>query len=289
MSNRRTAPKRRGKVPRRAPADVLVEGEASPSTELSWLQRIDWLSLVKILVGVLLVISTASVLAWGAHRYALTTPRFAIDEIVVEGTRRLTREQVLSLSGVQSGDNIFQVDLEEVEVALLENPWVLSARVLRRLPGSLRIELTERVPQALLVLGGHTFLVSEDAEPFKRLEPGDPHDFPSITGLDLDAWARNRPAEQARLVEALGLLNAYERVPLSQAYPAEELHLDSLGFAILTVGSEGIALHLGASPWREKLARAVQVIQKTQAAGGRPGVIFLDNEAHPERVVVRVK
>lgn len=289
MSNRRTKSKQK-RGPTRAPReDVPLDqgGDAELASGPASFPRL--LALLKVAGGIVLVVGTAAAIAWGAHRYALTTPRFAIDDLVVEGTRRLSKDQVLQLAAIRRGDNVFSVDVERSETAVLTSPWIESARILRRLPGHVRIEIKERQPRALLVIDGRMLLVSDDGIPFKSLEPTDPHDLPLVTGLSAAALARNQKAELARLSEALGLLNLYDQLPLHVAYAAEELHLDERGHAVLTVGSEGTALHLGAGPWKQKLLRAVRVLGKSEAAGAPAGVVFLDNEAHPERVVVRLK
>jgi len=288
VSNKRTKQSRK-KGPARAPRDVSALPDDAESEQLGP-ATLGWLgNALKIVLGLALLVGTAAALAWGAHRYAMTTPRFAIQEIVVEGTRRLSRDQLLALGGIRRGDNVFSLDVERAEQAVLDNPWVESARILRRLPGEVRIEIHEREARALVVVGGKTLLVSEDGLPFKQLEPQDPHDLPLVTGLSVLALARDEQAELEQLQGALGLLGAYERLPFAQAYPAEEVHLDDRGHAVLTIGSQGTALHLGAGPWKQKLLRAGRILAKAEASGSLPGVIFLDNEAHPERVVVRVK
>ncbi len=288
MSNKRTKNSRK-KGPTRAPRDASALPEEGESEQFgpATLGRLG--NALKIGLGLALLVGTAGALAWGAHRYAMTTPRFAIKEIVVEGARRLSRDQLLVLGGIRRGDNVFSLDVERAEQAVLQNPWVESARILRRLPGEVRIEIHEREARALAVVGGKTLLVSEDGAAFKQLEPQDPHDLPLVTGLSVLALARDKQAELEQLQGALGLLGAYERLPFAQAYPAEEVHLDDRGHAVLTIGSQGTALHLGAGPWKQKLLRAGRILAKAEASGSLPGVIFLDNEAHPERVVVRVK
>lgn len=295
MSNRRTAPKKKSVFGRahRAPDEAHFSGIAPENDESDDAaprsKRGVIFSVLKILAGTALVCGTAGALAYGAHHYALTTPRFAIRDVSVEGVHRLGRDDVLLAAGVKPGNNIFRLELEKAEAGVLQSPWVASARITRRLPGSVRVEIVEREPRALLVLPSTTFLVSADAEPFKELGPGDPHDLPLITGFDVEALARDRRAELERLEEALTLLDAYEHVSVASVHPAEELHLTETGEAILTIGSQGTALHLGKAPWKQKLYRAVRVLGKSAQSGGVPGVVFLDNEAHPERVVVRVK
>jgi cell division protein FtsQ len=240
-------------------------------------------------LGLSLLVAAVTTLAWGVHRYAQTTPRFAIVNLEIEGTKRLARDDVLATAGLEKGQNLFSVDIPRAENALVASPWISSAHVTRRLPGTVRLQVVERDPRAILVMAGKNFLVSTDGVPFKELGQGDPHDFPLITGISAAELRRDKRAEMERLSRTLILLRQYEELPLGRSHPAQEVHLTDAGSATLTVGSAGISLHLGAPPWKQKLLRAERVLSKAAHAGGTPEVVFLDNDAHPERVVVRVQ
>jgi cell division protein FtsQ len=67
------------------------------------------------------------------------------------------------------------------------------------------------------------------------------------------------------------------------------LHLEPSGHAILTIGRQGSTLALGLPPYARKLAMAAEVMGELRAKNRVPGIVFLDNDAHPERVVVRMK
>lgn len=287
MGNRRTKAEKSAKT--RAPREhsSLFDDSSSfamPRNTRSWV-----LLSLKVVIGLALIVGAVGSLAWGVHRYAQTTPRFAVSQVEIEGTRRLARDDVLGAAGIKKGDNLFALDVEAAERALLESPWIASARVFRRLPGTIRLEILERDAVALAILGGKTFLVSQEGEPFKEMGSGDPHDLPIVTGVSLEGLAADRRAELERLRETLGLLREYEKLSIAQSFPAEEVNLKPTGEAILMVGNTGIALHLGSSPWKRKLLRAERVLSKTRRSGGTPSVVFLDNDAHPERVVVRVE
>ncbi len=239
--------------------------------------------------GVLIVICASVAVAWGAHHYALTTPRFAIKQIQVEGNRRLTDAQVAKVAGIEAGTNTFALDLENAQRKLLEQPWISSGKITRELPGALRIELSEREAAALAAIDGRLYLVTPEGEPFKQLESGDPYDLPVVTGVDVQNLQRDRKREIERLGVALQVLRHYERVRMSAAYPAQEVHLTAGGSMVLTVGKDGISLHLGKGPWKKKLLMAERVTQQLGRKGRVPGIVFLDNQARPERVVVRMR
>jgi cell division protein FtsQ len=286
VSNRRSKKATSSRV--RAPQDSASyeEGDAPRVKKGRWSHAV---LALKIVLGLSALSAAAGGLAFGVHRYAQTTPRFSATNIEIEGTRRLMRQDVLATAGIHEGDNLFSLDIEKAEKALIESPWVSSARVTRRLPGTVRVHLVERDPRAIGVIGGRNFLVSSDGVPFKELGRGDPHDLPVITGIGVQALARDRRAETARIVETLGLFQAYEKLPVAKKYPVQEAHLNSTGDVTLVVGEAGTTLHLGSGPFKRKLLRAERVLEKTLRLGGEPEVAFLDNEAHPERVVVRVK
>jgi len=246
-------------------------------------------SAIKLASGVLVVVAASVAVAWGAHRYALSTPRFAVKKLDIRGSRRLGQQQIEKLAGIRVGQNIFALDTAAAEKKLLSDPWVKEVKITRQLPGTLRVELSEHEARAMASIDGSLYLLTRTGEPFKQLGDGDPFDLPVITGISAQSLARDRKGAIARIEVGLDVLENYSRIPLSKTYPAEEVHLMAGGGAVLTVGKDGVTLELGHGPWRKKLLMAARVIGRLRAKGQQPGIVFLDNEAHPERVVVRMR
>jgi cell division protein FtsQ len=246
-------------------------------------------SALKLASGVLVVVAASVAVAWGAHRYALSTPRFAVKKLDIRGSRRLGQQQIEKLAGIRVGENIFALDTAAAERRLLDDPWVKEVKITRQLPGTLRVELSEHEARAVASIDGSLYLLTRTGEPFKQLGAGDPFDLPVITGISAQNLARDRKGAIRRIEVGLDVLENYNRIPLSKTYPAEEVHLMAGGGAVLTVGKDGVTLELGHGPWRKKLLMAARVIGRLRAKGQQPGIVFLDNEAHPERVVVRMR
>ncbi len=246
-------------------------------------------SLLKLTSGIAIVVGAATALTWGLYRYARTTPRFAVQEIEISGSRRMTDDQVAKLGGLQLGHNIFGIDTRAVEQRLVDDPWISEAQVSRRLPTGLRVDIVEREALAVTPLGGQLFLLTRTGEPFKAVEAGDPIDLPVVTGIDVEQLAQDRPRELERIAIGMEVLRHYERMALSKVHAAQEVHVAADGRVTLSVGKEGTALHLGFGPWRKKLTMASRVVGLSEKRGQTPGIVFLDNQAHPERVVVRMR
>ena len=132
------------------------------------------------------------------------------------------------------------------------------------------------------------FLVDAQGEPFKAWQAGDANDLPVLTGVTLEALAKDRPGAVARLATALSVIEHYERLPVSRAQRAQEVHLNPDGSVVLVVGARGVSLHLGQGPWPKKLLMVAEVLRQFERQKELPGIVFLDNELHPERVVVRM-
>jgi cell division protein FtsQ len=241
-----------------------------------------------ILMGLLLGGASAAAVL-GISHFAQTSPRFSVQRIDVDGLRRKTREAILESSHLTPGKNIFAVDTAAAESAILTDPWIREVKVERRLPATIRVELSEREAGALAMLGEQMLVVTRAGEPFKKYEPSDPADLPVITGVSVDEPGREPSLERRRIAVALEVLRHYDRISLARIHPAQELHLTPGGEVVLTVGKAGIALHLGMGPWAKKLAMAERVLGKLRGQKGSVAMVFLDNRAHPERVVVRMR
>ncbi len=238
--------------------------------------------------GVALVVAVSVTAALGARRYVTTTPRFAVKTIDVSGNARRSADDVASESGIAKGQNIFSLDLERARAHLLADPWIHDASIVRRLPGTVTVQVTEREAAAVVALGD-SYLASRDGEIFKRLEPGDPTDLPAVTGLTSDAVAEDRDAAVRSVRRALDLAAEYERSPLAARAPLQEVHIADGEALTLFVGKSAIALELGVAPFHRKLEEAGRVLGELERRGAKADAIMLDSEAHPERVVARVR
>jgi cell division protein FtsQ len=245
-------------------------------------------AVARALFGIALVVGLSGAAAFGARRYVTTTPRFAVTQIDVTGNARRTPADIASTAGVEMGANVFTADLDRAKARLLADPWIREASLARRLPGKISIQVAERDAAAIVALGD-SYLASRDGEIFKRLEAGDPTDLPVVTGLSPDAVAEDRDAAMRSVKRALDLVDEYGRSAMAQRSPLQEVHVADDGGYSMVVGKSGLSLALGAPPFHRKLDEAARVVAELDRRGAKPGAILLDNEAHPERVVVRVR
>ncbi|MFO7177392.1 MAG: FtsQ-type POTRA domain-containing protein [Pseudomonadota bacterium] len=247
------------------------------------------LGFLRFVSGLALVVGVAVAVALSVRHSVTTSPRFALEHLEVVGGKRLGAEQVRRIAGIEPGANLFSLEPADIERKLLDDPWVRSARVVRKLPRGLLVEIDEREPVALASIAGTLYVVDRKGEPFKEVGRDDPVDLPVVTGISPEGIARDRRRELERLDLGLEVLGKYARLPMARTYPAQEVHVDPSGRVRLTVGDEAITVSLGGSDFDRRLAMAERVVREARALGRVPGIVFADNQAHPERVVVRMK
>ena len=261
-----------------------------PTVELDGSQH-PWLARLRNLAGFLLIASVSLGAAWGVRRYLMTSPRFSLEQVEIEGQRTRTKEQLLDRAHIKMGVNVFTIDLASVRSAILGDPYVERATLARRLPDTLLVTIEERVPVAIVVIGADAFLVTREGLTFKHLELGDPSDLPVITGLGPELAETDHEAFAAQVRRALDVALDYQQSQLGPKMTLQEIHWEA-GNVSLAVGSQAqgvVSLTLGQPPWRRKLEEASRVVAELERRGQKPDVIMLDQSARPERVVARVR
>jgi cell division protein FtsQ len=277
-------------IARGASVRPAPDSKAKPTGESPLKRKLaTTVAVLKTVLGIVAVVGASVGVAWGAKRYMMTSPRFSVKTIAVEGNTRLSPEDVARTGGIAVGDNVFALDLDETRRKVEADPWVKNASVARKLPGSVVVKLVEHEPAAVVAIGDRLFLASRAGEVFKEIGAEDPLDFPVITGLEPEAAAADREGTEKRVVKALDLLDEVAKASFAARYPVQEVHLEKDGTLSLVVGRQAIVVALGHPPYKGKLEQADRVFLELGKRKAEAEIVFLDNEGSPERVVVRMR
>ena len=88
---------------------------------------------------------------YGTHyvqNHFLTSPEFTLRHLELKTNGFLNESEVAKIAEIDPSGTIFSFDIDLAEARLIERPEVVSAVVERRLPDTVKITLTERVPVA---------------------------------------------------------------------------------------------------------------------------------------------
>jgi cell division protein FtsQ len=245
-------------------------------------------SVARVVVGTALVVGASSAVAWVTRKHVVSSERFGVRTVDVIGTHRRTPEDVRRAAGLELGANIFAVNLDAARASLLADPWIGDATLVRRLPDTIVVQVTEREPGAIVALG-ETYVATRAGNVFKKLEPGDPLDLPVVTGLSPDLATQDRDGTAKTIRRAIDLAADYDQSALAGRSPLEEVHVGSDGSLTLVVGKSGLELALGQPPYRKKLEEAARVVSDLDKRQVKAEILMLDNEARPDRAVARIR
>lgn len=150
-------------------------------------------------VGGLVLILWWSNLSGGVDRWLKKTDLLLLKEIVVVGNQRSPREEIIQALDLAPRQLIFTFSLSRLEEKIGRLPFVEEARLRRRWPDRLEIEVREKQPMAMLYLD-ELYLLDKHCRPIAPAPTGENFDLPLVTGISPREW-RQRPAVWSRLLK----------------------------------------------------------------------------------------
>jgi cell division protein FtsQ len=159
-------------------------------------------------VGLLFALGTggrfASVAQTVGHGVALKLARlgFRIEAVHVEGASPQAQADILRASALKPGAPILDEDLGALRQRVAGVGWVKSVRIVRLLPDTLVISISERSPMAVWQFHGRARVIDDGGHLIGEADPGRFPDLPLVVGGGANQEAR----------EVLSLLRSRPRV-----------------------------------------------------------------------------
>ena len=200
-----------------------------------------------------------------------------IESIAIQGNSQLSFKDVALATGVARGQSLAQIDLNQVEARLREEPWIKSAHVLRLPPATLVIRVEERQPTAVLV-------EEPKSERTGRMRLVDRSGvvFASASGLEslprlIDAQDMENGRNPALLAHGLALLQRLREAEIAQILTENQplaLQLPETGSSQGWVFRGRVEVVLGDRELDQRIERLVTLLQngEVQALLERPGM-----------------
>ncbi|ALC13162.1 cell division protein FtsQ/DivIB [Sphingopyxis sp. 113P3] len=139
-------------------------------------------------------LSLAGVLALAGHATGVTAKvqeewaqavgraGFQVKKVEVVGAERIDRLKVYDIALAQKDRSMAAVDLEDVRRDLMKYGWIKDARVSRRLPDTLVVDIVERTPAAIWQNGGRLSLIDEKGVVLEAVSVATMPDLPLVIG-----------------------------------------------------------------------------------------------------------
>lgn len=210
---------------------------------------------------------------------------FQVTAIRILGGQRVTKNQVLELSGVDIHTNLLALDLDEVKSRIESHEWVEVAEVDRNWPNRLQITIRERVPVALVSLKEGLHYLDRQGVAFAKVLPPEDLDYPVITGLSREQLPP--VVSGSPLGEALQFIRLAGRG--STVLPGQsisEIHLDSSGALVLFLVDRPFPIFLGKGEVATKYHRLARVLNRLYKGNEFAATAYIRMDYLPDKVLV---
>lgn len=209
-----------------------------------------------------------SMLAICAAIVAALTLFFRVDTVVITGNERYTQEEIISVAGIKTGDNLFLLNKYDLANNLQQKlPYIETVRINRKLPDTLLIEVRECTFTLAAVQDGSVWylspggkIVEQEAAPLTRTVPlveGCKLLSPSV-GTSI-ALATEYKSQQESL---LALLKALEEGALLEQ--VEGIRLGELSMLTMDFGGRFVVELPYGADYAYKLRALQTVIEKLE-------------------------
>ncbi|HWQ77730.1 MAG TPA: FtsQ-type POTRA domain-containing protein, partial [Anaerovoracaceae bacterium] len=135
-----------------------------------------------------------------------------IQKITVQNNKYYTSEQLISLAGAKTGENLFKASLSEMKENLLADPYVKNVKLKKKLPAEVQIIVEER-PEYAAVPYGNSYIIIDGEGMVLRKTDTEPT-LPLLLGMTIQNMEPGTPLkveENAALTDTLKLLSEVEK------------------------------------------------------------------------------
>ncbi|CEP69508.1 Cell division protein FtsQ/DivIB [Moorella glycerini] len=203
--------------------------------------------------------------------YFIHSGFFSLENIEITGNEHIPTAELENLIGVARGINLWQVDTAAIAKRLATHPLVAKARVSRRWPRTLAIQIEERTPVAILVQDGSFLLVDGGGVVMERIPRIGHLKLPLISGLGkLENTGPGREINHAGLQAALAVVR---QVPPGDLNQLQEIIASSpVNLQLIWAGNILVKFGDGQQV-AEKLNRLHEALQ---GLAGREAIDYID-------------
>ena len=181
------SPSPRQKMLQASWVDTLIR--ILPLTEKEVQRIVTWVILAALTLLALVAAQYAGLTAAAYQQYAALAVKagFQVKRVPVTGMERVDQLKVYQLVLAEKDRAMPLVDIEKIRADLLQYGWIKDARVSRRLPDTLAVEIIERKPAALWQRNGKYSLIDANGVVLANVRAGEGGDLPTLNGNEANA------------------------------------------------------------------------------------------------------
>lgn len=117
---------------------------------------------------------------------SIKLPYFNIKSIEVYGNKNIKSHDIVKLSGICTGNNIFYINLKASEKNIMRNPYIDTVNIKRKLPSGININVTERDAVFYTDLSGKFYIIDKNGVLLQKKDSVSDMKLVKLTGLNVE-------------------------------------------------------------------------------------------------------
>lgn len=218
------------------------------------------------------------------YQNATASDFFNVRSVDIRGNDRTPAEDIRRIVGTEvERPGVWNVDLASIKLKIEKFPFVKTAAVSRVLPAGIRVDVIERVPEAMVRLSAGNYLVDGEGVVLAPAQSGD-KGFPfAMQGWDEGKTERSGPDNIARVKLYKKMVDEWKQFDLVSR--VREVNLTNLREPVAVVSDSGrlISISLSKENLGKSLRTAIEAvtgkggkIKSVNAEGLSPVITYLD-------------
>ena len=212
--------------------------------------------------------------------FILSSDLFSLKNIYVTGNKTVPKDDIIRLSNLQYGQNIFRINKKKIVKNIFDSPKIKAIRIKRILPSSLSLDLVEREAVALIPYLGSYLCIDEEALIIEVSGISEKTSVPVVEGFafnDFKIGEVLRIDNNEQLDIALKISKALKNSKLNE--DVSIINLENLDSIMLTTRT-GIRVYLCNNDIDYKIQLAKAIIEDL-LKNNEKGIIDMRHDGNP--------
>lgn len=202
----------------------------------------------------LLILLLFSFVGYQGYAHLLEDSFFQVREVEIRGCRKIPKETILSLAGIEGMPNLFSLPLKEISERVETHPWVDQVKVRKVFPDRILIQIEERKPMAILQLE-EPFYIDSNGVIFSRVGDRDEYNFPFLTGVSQQMLEKDPEGVKHLIGKALEFLKIVDQEKIPPLEGVSEIWMGKFSGIYCFTLNDGLEVRMGWDHFGEKMRR----------------------------------
>lgn len=209
-----------------------------------------------------------------AFYYFLHSSVFFIKDVAVIGEQAVPSQDIIALSGITAGQNIFEINVKASQKAIEIIPRVKRATIKRIFPDRIQISVIEREPWAYVVHDSGVLLIDNEGICLDKLATMEETELPVISIANTPQVIQE--GQQVNRAAIKLIKSIIDKLPTDLLQEVSEFHYSNQG-QVIVFTIDGTEVRLGGEDrLDEKISYWRRVIKMEKERGNQNGLEYID-------------